>query len=192
MIPAAAISLGAGALLAFGSAEASVTRPRPSVRDYHVPIDRLTRKDWVEFVKVFVNGNPHTITRSFRLGVFEMTVRRLCDLGAMANPRPTKHSGWQVWDADWQQPTSLVDFLNDPLGQYELFAESIRRYSVDEGVKALVGTLVDGVPLTLSGVLSVAHRAGLPGLSSWVVNPRDRQRFSRNTTAYFTRGNGLF
>jgi hypothetical protein len=56
----------------------------------------------------------------------------------------------------------------------------------------LVGTEVDGVPLTLSGVLSVAHRAGLPGLSSWVVNPRDRQRFSRNTTAYFTRGNGLF
>jgi hypothetical protein len=191
------MSLGAGALLFFAREEDADHGHRRRVADqiaadYKVPIVGLTRKDWVAFVKCFVNGNPHTITQSFRLGVFEMTVRRLCDLGAMANPRPTRHAGWQVWDADWQKPGSLVDFLNDPLGQYELFAESVRQYSNDETVKGMVGTLVDGEPITLSGLLSVSHRAGLPGLSSWIVNPKDRVRFSRNTTAFFKRGNGLF
>lgn len=160
--------------------------------DYTVPIDCLTRKAWLAFVRVFVNRDSHAITPNFRLGAFEMTVPRLCDLGAMENLRLTHHNGWQVWDADWKKPASLVEFLDDALGQYELFAESIRRYSLDELVRGFVGTKIDEHTATLSGILAVAHRAGLPGLSSWIVNPKDRRRFSRNTTTYFERANGLF
>lgn len=157
-----------------------------------IPIDGLTRKEWVDFVRIFVNGNPYTVTQSFRLGAFEMTVRRLCDLGAMANPRPTRHAGWQVWDAEWKRPESLIEFLSDFFGQYDLFAQSIAQYATEEKIREAVGTVIDGVPLTLSGALSVAHRAGLPGFLSWVSKPKDRVRFSRNTTAFFNRGNGLF
>lgn len=175
-----------------GSDSPSGPLKRPDIGDYAVPLDGLTRKDWLAFVKVHVNGNPQTVTPNFRLGVFEMTVRRLCDLGVLANPRLTQNYGWQVWDADWRNPKSLGEFLNDPLGQYELFAESIRQYAFNRVLRDFIGTDIDGQRMTLSGALSVAHRAGLPGLCSWVEHTKDRQRFSANTTSYFLKGNTLF
>lgn len=191
----AAMGIGAGAILLFGRDEEDA--PSPSIAhndptDFDIPVPTLTRKQWLDFVKLHANGNPKTVTPSFRLGVFEMTVRRLCDLGAMKNPRVVRFRDRQVWDAEWCNPATLSAFQRDPLGQYALFAESIRRYAEEDAIKAAVGAEVDGVKLTLSGALAVAHRAGLPGLASWIAKPRDRSRFTNNTTSYFQRGNGLF
>ena len=121
-----------------------------------------------------------------------MTVRRLCDLGAMGNPRMVQHEGRQVWNADWIDPTSLRAFLDDGMTQYGLFAQSIQNYAEDAALRSMVGVTVDNSKATLSGLLTVAHRAGLPGLSSWVTDPKNRAKFRDNTTAHYARANGLF
>lgn len=185
MLPAVA-AFGAGASLLLAS-EAQETKS-----DLVVPVPGITRESWVKFVGAMVNGKAHHVTDSFRLGAFELTVRRLCDLGVMTNLRGTGLERGKVWDADWIAPGGLKAFLDSPLQQYDLFAESTRRYAEDSKVKTLVGATVDDTVTTLSGVLAVAHRAGLPGLSSWVVNPKDRQRFSKTTTAFYSKANGLF
>jgi hypothetical protein len=188
MLPVvAAFSAGAGLLLA---PEADTLPDRQ--RDLEVPLAGITRESWVKFVGAMVNGKADHVTPTYRLGAFELSVRRLCDLGVMTNLRGTGLESGKVWDADWIPPGNLKTFLADPFHQYDLFSESMRRYSADPAVTAFVGALVDDTTTTLSGVLAVAHRAGLPGLSSWVVTPKERTRFSNNTTAFYSKANGLF
>lgn len=157
-----------------------------------IPLNSLTRKQWHDFARLVYNGKPDTVTTTFRLGAFEMTVRRLCDLGVMSNPRVTRFRNRQVWDADWMPPHNLKGFQDNPTLQYELFTESIRQYGEHADLLARVGTRVDNCEITLSGALMVAHRAGLPGLLSWSSKPDDRKKFLDNTTQHFQRANGLF
>lgn len=185
------LGLAAGSLLMF-SREENVTAVPHVETDLTVPVDLVTRKQWVDFIRIFINGNPRTITPAFRLGTFEMTVRRLVDLGAMVDPETTKYKGRRVWSATWKNPANLKTFLDDPLIQYGLFAESINRYANDDKVRNAIDSEIDGNKLTLSGALAVAHRAGLPGFAHWIQDPKDRQRFKDNTTSFFQRSNGLF
>lgn len=152
----------------------------------------LTRKQWLAFLRVAVCGNPRTVTPSFRLGTFGLTVRRLCDVGAMAHPRVIHFKGRQVWDADWCNPSNLPAFQAAPMLQYKLFTDSIKGYFVAPQVPEAVGQVIEGVKVTQSGALMLAHRAGLPGMTSWLQDPTIRQRFSNNTTAFFERANGIF
>lgn len=152
----------------------------------------LTRKQWLSFLKAATCGNPRTVSPSFRLGVFGLTVRRLCDLGAMVDPKVIHYEGRQVWDAHWCNPASLKTFQTAPMAQYKLFVDSIKGYSEAPEVAAAIGRTVEGEEITRSGALMVAHRAGLPGMASWLADPEIRQRFSDNTTAFFQRANGIF
>ncbi len=152
----------------------------------------LTRKQWLAFLRVAACAKPRTVTPSFRLGVFEMSVRRLCDLGAMAEPKVIHYEGRQVWDAHWTNPASLEAFQAAPMLQYKLFTDSIKQFFVCPEVAEAVGQVVDGHKVTQSGALMVAHRAGLPGMVSWMADPFVRARFSENTTAFFERANGIF
>lgn len=185
MIPLAAMGLTAGALLL------SRVDTAAEIAEVEIPIKALTRKQWIDFVRFCSNGNPRTVTPSFRLGVFELSVRRLCDLDAMKNPRISKYHGNQVWDADWSNPRNLRAFHDDPMMQYKLFAESIRRYGDDSMVRDQVGQQIDGASMTLSGALIVAHRGGLPGLLAWTVDPSKREKH-RITAEHYQKGNGLF
>lgn len=152
----------------------------------------LTHKQWLAFLKAATCGNPRTISPSFRLGVFGLTVRRLCDLGAMTSPKVIHYEGRQVWDAHWLNPASLKTFQATPMAQYRLFVDSIKGYSEAPEVAEAIGQTVEGQKITRSGALMVAHRAGLPGMASWLADPDIRQRFSDNTTAFFQRANGIF
>lgn len=185
MIPLAAMGVTAGALLLSRVDTAAETA------EVELPIKALTRKQWLDFVRVCSNGNPRTVTPSFRLGVFELSVRRLCDLGAMENPRIAKYQGNQVWDADWRNPRNLRAFHDDPMAQYSLFADSMRRYADEAMVKDQIGQAIDGASMTLSGALIVAHRGGVPGLIAWTVDPSKREKH-RTTVDYYQKGNGLF
>lgn len=197
MIPAV-IGLASGTILLLSRGE---EEPPP----LHVSIDSfshqddgieiplaLTRKQWLGFLKAATCGNPRTVTPSFRLGVFGLTVRRLCDLGAMVNPRVIHFEGRQVWDAHWRNPSSLKQFQAAPMTQYRLFTDSIKDYFAAPEIAEAVGQTVEGQKVTQSGALMVAHRAGLPGMASWLQDPSIRQRFSDNTTAFFQRANGIF
>jgi hypothetical protein len=76
--------------------------------------------------------------------------------------------------------------------QYKLFTDSIKGFFVAPQVANAVGQVIDGIPVSQSGALMLAHRAGLPGMSSWLQDPTIRERFSKNTTAFFSQANGIF
>lgn len=197
MIPAV-IGLASGTILLLSRGEET---PPPlhvaldslphQVEDIEPPLG-LTRKQWLAFLRAASCGTPKTISPAFRLGVFGLTVRRLCDLGAMVNPRVIHYKGRQVWDAHWRNPASLKTFQATPMAQYRLFVDSIKGYSESPEIAEAIGQTVEGEKITRSGALMVAHRAGLPGMASWLADPEIRQRFSDNTTAFFRRANGIF
>lgn len=190
MIPAV-LGLASGTILLL-SREEEPAPPLPgSMETMKAPLG-LSQASWMAFLRAAACGTPKTISPSFRLGVFGMTVRRLCDLGAMADPRVTHYQGRQVWDAEWVEPVSLRAFQAAPLTQYRLFCESISRYQAAEEVILSVGKIIDGHKVTRSGALMVAHRAGLPGMCSWMTDEADRKKFSDNTTAFFLKANGIF
>jgi hypothetical protein len=186
MIPVAALGVTAGLTLLLAPDPAKVRED-----DFPIPLP-IARNQWLAFVKLLASGKRDEVTPNFRLGVFQMTVRRLCDIGAMANPRMVEHEGRNVWDADWVNPVSLRAFLDNGMTQYTLFSQSIQGYANDEKLRSMVGATIDNSKATLSGLLTVAHRAGLPGLSTWVTDPKNRAKFSENTTAHYARANGLF
>lgn len=191
MIPAI-VGLASGTVLLLSRGEDSVA-PSPTIaRDLEVPLSGVNRQEWVNFLRAATCGNPRTVSPAFRLGTFGLTVRRLCDLGVMKHPRVIRFKGRQVWDADWKDPESLHAFQADPMGQYDLFVRSLDGYAKTPEVRATVGHEVDGARLTLSGALMLAHRAGVPGLKSWLGSARIRRRFHDNTTAFVQRANGIF
>lgn len=53
------------------------------------------------------------------------------------------------------------------------------------------GFALNGKPVTLSGLLALAHLAGIEGMTSWLSNDRDKAKF-KATTAAFNAANGLF
>lgn len=194
MIPLLIPALGGGAvvLAANLSPEEQSARQQP----VSVPLDGVDSQQWVAFVRLFVDRN--IVTKHFRYGVFGMTVRRLVDLGAMKNPRSMRQKGGPqkggpsiVWTAEWVPPLNLQAFLRDTMGQYRLFADSMSRFAEDPAVKETVGKEVDTKIVTLSGALAVAHRGGLPGLTAWLRESKQRADFKWTTQA-FERCNGLF
>lgn len=194
MLPAV-LGLASGSILLLSRSEERSTPPFVAQslqpRDIEVPLS-LTRKQWFDFLRVSICGDPSTVSPSFRLGSFGMTVRRLCDLGVMSNPRVIQYGGWQVWDADWEYPTSLGAFQSDAILQYEIFVASVKRYSKSIPVTEAIGKEIDGVKVSQSGAIMVAHRAGLPGLISWLQFKEVRAKFSNNTTSFFQRANSIF
>lgn len=190
MFPAV-LGLASGTILLL-SREEDKAPPLPGAMEAIKAPLGLSQGSWMAFLKAAACGSPKTISPSFRLGVFGMSVRRLCDLGAMGDPRVTQYHGRQVWDAEWVDPVSLRAFQGSPMTQYKLFAESISRYAAAEEVILSAGKLVDGQAVTRSGALMVAHRAGLAGMCSWMMNADERKKFSDNTTAFFHKANGIF
>lgn len=190
MFPAV-LGLASGTILLLSREEDTAT-PLPSALESIKPPLGLSQVSWMGFLKAAACGHTKTVSPSFRLGVFGMSVRRLCDLGAMGDPRVTQYHGRQVWDAEWIEPVSLRAFQAAPMVQYRLFVESISRYAAAEELILSVGKLVDGITVTRSGALIVAHRAGLAGMCSWMTNADEREKFSDNTTAFFHKANGIF
>src|SRR5512137_620120 len=197
MIPAV-VGLASGTILLLSRGEDEAPPLPISVDSFshreegiEVPL-ALTRKEWLGFLRAAMCGNPRTVTPSFRLGVFGFSVRRLCDLGAMADPKVIHYQGRQVWDAHWLNPSSLATFQAAPMLQYALFTDSIKQFFACPEIPQAVGQIVNGQKVTQSGALMLAHRAGLSGMASWLQDPSIRQRFSNNTTAFFERANGIF
>jgi len=137
------------------------------------------------------NGEAKTITDDFRLGMYEFSVRRLCDLDIMHSPERILKQGKFVWVAEWKTGTSLSIFLHDPELQHRLFERSMSSFESDGDLMHWVGQKVDDVEITQSGVLAVAHRAGKPGAVSWFTNFKDRTKFLRTSQA-FKFANGIF
>jgi hypothetical protein len=192
MIPAV-LGLASGTILLLSRGEDDAApMPHETLPARHCAPLGLTQAQWMDFLRAATCGKPATITPSFRLGVFGMTVRRLCDLGAMADPTVAIYHGRQIWDAHWKDPANLRAFQAAPMLQYRLFSDSIENYAQSPEVVNAVGKTVEGKAVTKSGALMLAHRAGLAGMGSWLRKRSTREKFADNTTAFFTRANGIF
>jgi len=159
------------------------------------PIANIKPEFWTRYVNCVKGENPRLITPGFALGLFLFGARRLVDLGAMRDPRKGTYKGRSVWTGTWVPPLNINKFLADSALQYKLFFASMRDYAArirdTPAVKALIGRELDGVPITLSGILGVAHRAGWSGMQKWFSNPADRAKFTATTKA-FNDCNGIF
>jgi hypothetical protein len=119
-----------------------------------------------------------------------MDARQLGDIGWIEAPRKMvvgKELG--VWSGKWKDGLSEEKFLASAPLQYEAFKKSVKRISPK--VQKHVGTVVDGHKCSLSGLLGVAHHAGVIGVDSWVKDPDIRKRF-KTTTETFKKTNGIF
>lgn len=105
-----------------------------------------------------------------RKGPFAFSEKRLTDLG---EKEPSDMEGWYRL-----LQKSDVDYMDD----------IIERHDDDFDQP---GFAIEGKPITLSGLLSVAHFAGIDGMTSWLESERDRKKF-RATTQAFQATNGLF
>ncbi len=154
------------------------------------PIRGVSPARWERFVSVMVVAPKSTLTPRGRWGMFGMDARRLADVGFMTSPRKTSVGAETgVWSGEWVEPLSASKFLSSSPAQYEAFTRSMRRMSPT--LAGLVGSPVDGVRASLSGLLAAGHLAGETGVSSWVADPRVREKF-KSTTANFERANGIF
>lgn len=133
---------------------------------------------WIEFLGRMSNGNPRYADDG-RYGAYEISTKRLCDMELMHSP--SKVPGG--WSGEWLHPYSQAKFLDDTTLQLEVFRRSMRDYGV--AVSPYLGADVDGGRATRSGLLGVAHRAGIKGLRKWLASEDDRIRFSRTTAVYY-------
>jgi hypothetical protein len=177
------------AVLGGGAALMAATSPEDVGPTLQVPIKGVSDDAWLAFVKV--HATQTKVTPTGRYGRFELSVPRLTDLGVMRKSHYGNENGRSLWAGEWNPPYTERRFLDDKFLQYRLFAESCGQYADDETVLELVGKLVDGDSATLSGLLSVANRAGVKGLSSWFTDAKERETFSK-TTELFKRANGIF
>lgn len=160
---------------------------------FRSPLPEVSDDAWTRYVRLMATGRPNSVSPGGHLGVFGLGLRRLEDLGLVRNSRKVERDGRQVWEADWVSPHTLEGFLSDATLQYRAFVKHTldhRRRILERHAQA-IGQSYAAKAATLSGLLAVAHQAGLQGLARWLENEGDRQRFP-NTTAAFIRAAGIF
>jgi hypothetical protein len=111
------------------------------------------------------------------LGSFALGLRRLGELGVMANLRRAEAGRWC---GDWVPPYSEAAFLGSLRLQAKIFHASVRNHDAE-----LAG-LARPAGASRSGCLAILHRGGLGALREWPAGA------FRSTKALFERANGLF
>ena len=189
MVPLLVIPVGIFAFLggaAFGRSRRGLSMtPRTAS-----PLPGIPLLAWERFVTVMAVSPPRQVTPRQRMGMFGMDARRLEDVGFVQGAHKSTVGGeLGVWVGKWRAPLTTEKFLASTPAQYEAFKRSCARLA--PRVQGLVGTVVDGQPCSLSGLLGVGHLAGEEGVQSWVANPKTRARFGA-TTRMFRKTNNLF
>jgi hypothetical protein len=185
LVPVSVLSFLGG--LSLGTSRRGLSMLPPERRS---PLPSVPALAWEKFVTVMVVAPRGHASPRGRLGYFGLDARRLADVGFMSEPRKATIGGETgVWVGSWVAPLSGEAFLASAPAQYEALARSMR--GLVPVVAPLVGTVVDGRPASLSGLLAAGHLAGREGVRSWAADPVARKKF-RATTASFERANGLF
>jgi hypothetical protein len=147
---------------------------------------------WTAFVKAMGDKKAKAVDDRYRLGIFGIGARRLVDLGLMKNPKKGEYKGAKgVWVAEWLPPHSEEKFLGSPEAQYRAFVASMiayRRAINQQFAGKPAPAPVGGKRVSLSGLLAVAHHAGMGGLGKWLS---DERRVPATTEA-FTKATEIF
>ena len=132
---------------------------------------------WTQFVRSMITAPLSAVSRSNALGLFEMTPRRLADLGAVKRlTRARSDEGRTIWVAVFVPPLSCEKFLKNPQTQYRVFGKSMRDYTN----KISTGEIGRDPKMSLSGALAILHRCGPNGLETW----KSGDRFPTTMMAY--------
>lgn len=185
MIPAIGV---VSSLFFFAHRDDDAASPLPT-EEFEAP-SGITRKQWLEFVKGAAAFKSDHVEGS-RLGIFGLTIRRLSDLGIMENPKVKFVDNIRQWDATWIKPYSFRYWASRPMQQYEVFCESCKRYLDNQTIRNRIGTAIDSITLSLSGVLMGLHRAGCAGFKHWLDSDKVREQFP-DTTIMIQKLNGIF
>lgn len=154
------------------------------------PLPGVNILAWERFVAILASSPPNAVSPTNKLGLFQMDPRKLKDAGLMTSTHKTTVNGKPgVYVGSWTPPLTQDDFLGSIPMQYAAFTKSIQ--AAAPKVSGFIGTPVQGAVCSLSGLLGVAHTAGIEGVSSWVKSPEVRKRF-KGTTNLFVETNGVF
>lgn len=147
------------------------------------PIAGVEASAWTAFVRVMRTSPTTAVSPSNALGAFEMTPRRLVDLGILSDALErtrSKKSNRVIWATGRGPERNRAEvFLKSMTAQYRAFSASM----VDYASKISSGAVKLPQNCSLSGALAILHRAGVGGLSG--------ARFPA-TQAAFERTNGIF
>lgn len=131
------------------------------------PFQGVSDQQWFKFVTCMYRDNPGK-----RIGVFAFSPLRIRDLTGSNNRDFSIEEEYKLLIkslADYGP--KILELYNDHFGKDDF--------------------TIDSVPISLSGLLAVAHYAGLDGMQSWVEKERDRKKFT-DTTGAFQCANGIF
>ena len=155
------------------------------------PIDGVSDAAWTEFVARWRGQRrQRTVTDDGRLGAFAFTSRELSDVGFMSEPRKGTRG---VWLGTWAPGLDLSGFLGDARQQYHALVDLTKQHVavISDNYAACIGFMIDGHPVSLSGLLAGARKAGISGLRYWVEDEADRRRHAE-TTDLIRRFSGIF
>jgi hypothetical protein len=179
-------------------AAALLTRSSSAAQLIESPWKDVTSAAWTRFCRAISEGNePTSVSPRGLFGLFQLSVRRLVDLGVMKDPRSRDvklpdGKTMRVWQGVWVLPKDK--FLGSPALQYRYFTKSLELYRnvVAEKYKQVIGLAIEGEePATLSGLLAIAHMSGTSGMHRWLTDRSIRGKYTFVTNAY-NKANGIF
>lgn len=148
-------------------------------RVFKSPLVGVNDAAWDRFVVAMSTQAICGKSRYGGLGSFDLTPKRLGELGVLTNMRrQAKPPG--LWIGDFVAPYTETKFLRDAEEQYVLFKRSTKLY--DDELTHIARP--EGV--SRSGALAIMHRGGSEALTSWPA------RGFKTTREVFARANNLF
>lgn len=154
------------------------------------PFEGVSDYRWTKFVRAIATGKPK-VSSTNHIGLFMFAYPRLVELDAATNLRKDD-KGRHLADLTLSPEMSMEEFLASPEAQYKVFEGSMEQYNGRlNPLRRYIGQSAEGKKITWSGLLGIAHRAGITGLKSWLENPGERSRFP-NTTSTFLKTTEVF
>jgi hypothetical protein len=123
----------------------------------------VTDEAWADFVRGMATRGATDISEGNALGMFELTPRRLADLGYVEGLQRTCVRGRTMWVAKFKGKMTSAKFLRNPRAQYAAFVKSMKDYAD----KISAGVIRKPEGMTLAGALAILHRGGPNGLQNW-------------------------
>lgn len=123
----------------------------------------VSDRAWTEFVRRMAVAPLSAVSPSNALGMFELSVRRLADLGIVGSLVRTTKDNRTIWCADFIAPMTSDKFLKSAKAQYQALARSMRDYAD----RIASGEVARDPRISLAGALAILHRGGPSGLKTW-------------------------
>lgn len=146
-------------------------------------------QNWTQFVRCLIVAEVTAVSDGNQLGMFALSPRRLRDLGYVTEPVRSTNKGKTIWvcrfvpETPDEDPSRTAEkFLRSRKKQYGAFSRSMQDYT-----DKMKSGEIDRGEESLSGALTVLHRAGPRGLETW----RKGERFE-GTVRLYSRTAGLF